>query len=387
VENSFRKREQDIKLKVGNLTDITMKSSRRPGSNQTLSKRILPKERNESMSRKGDQQIMPTRTNRTLAHRATRVFKESIANSAHLLVFASLTVALTFASIVSAKHFGDWAAPVNAESMPGTNSELNTTSNEGYPIQSPDGLSLYIVSDRPGGMGGLDIWVASRASTDEPWGAPENLGPTVNSAAFDWSPTPVPGHGLFFVSTRADSCGLDDIYFTRFRQGAWEEPQNVGCQINSTASESGPSYFEDESGHGILYFSSNRAGGFEPGGTDPDNYFSVDFGPAQLAPGLNTASNDVRPNVRKDGREIVFDSSRPGGFGGLDIWTSSRETTGDAWSTPTNLGPLINSASTDARATLSRDGLTMYFGSGRAGGNGLSDIYMTTRGKLKGNER
>jgi Tol biopolymer transport system component len=307
---------------------------------------------------------------------------------ARLLVFASITVALTFASIASAKHFGEWGAPVNAESIPGTSSELNTTSDEGYPILSPDGLSLYIVSNRPGGFGGLDIWVASRASTDDPWGAPENLGPTVNSRAFDWSPTPVPGHGLFFVSTRADSCGLDDIYFTRFKNGAWEEPQNVGCQINSTASESGPSYFEDESGHAILYFSSNRAGGFEPGGIDPDIYFSVDFGPAQLAPGLNTAFNDVRPNVRKDGLEIVFDSTRqPGGFGGLDIWTSSRETTADDWSTPTNLGPLINSAATDARATLSRDGLTMYFGSGRAGGDGLSDIYMTSREKLKGNER
>ena len=303
---------------------------------------------------------------------------------ARLLVFISIALAMTFTSLVSAKHFGDWGAPVNAESIPGTSSELNTTSNEGYPIQSPDGLSLYIVSDRPGGFGALDIWVARRAHRDDPWGAPENLGLPVNSSANDWSPTPVPGHGLFFVSTRADSCGLDDIYFTRFKHGAWEEPQNVGCQINSTAGESGPSYFEDDCGHAILYFSSNRAGGFEAGGIDPDIYFSVDFGPAQFAPGLNTAFNDVRPNVRKDGREIVFDSNRPGGFGGLDILTASRETTADDWSTPTNLGPLINSAATDARATLSRDGLTMFFGSGRPGGDGQSDIYMTSRERLRG---
>jgi WD40 repeat protein len=99
----------------------------------------------------------------------------------------------------------------------------------------------------------------------------------------------------------------------------------------------------------------------------------------------NTAFNDVRPYVRKDGLEIVFDSNRPGGFGGLDILTASRETTADDWSMPTNLGPMINSAATDARATLSRDGLTLFFGSGRAGGDGQSDIYMTTREKLKGN--
>jgi Tol biopolymer transport system component len=303
-----------------------------------------------------------------------------------LQFFITVAAAMAFTSIVSAKHFGDWGAPVNAESIPGTSSELNTTANEGYPILSPDGLSLYLVSDRPGGMLGLDIWVSSRASTDDPWGAPENLGLPVNSNANDWSPTPVPGHGLFFVSTRTGGCGLDDIYFTRFKNGAWEEPQNVGCQINSTAFDFGPSYFEDESGNAILYYSSNRTGGFEAGGSDQDIYFSVNFGPAQLAPGLNTALNDVRPYVRKDGREIVFDSNRLGGFGLLDIYTASRATTADQWSTPTNLGPLINSTANDARPTLSRDGLTLFFGSNRGGGDGLSDIYTSTREKLTGND-
>jgi hypothetical protein len=61
----------------------------------------------------------------------------------------------------------------------------------------------------------------------------------------------------------------------------------------------------------------------------------------------------------------------------------SGETTADDWSAPTNLGPLVNSPATDARATLSRDGLTMYFNSTRAGG--LADIYVTSRKKLTGN--
>lgn len=192
----------------------------------------------------------------TLARRASKRMQTSMATStgrgvprSRPLVFIGIAVALTFATLVSAKHFGEWGSPVNAESIPGTSSELNTTFNEGYPILSPDGLSLYIVSDRPGGAGTLtlDIWVAHRASTDDPWGAPENLGLPVNSSVHDHSPTPVPGHGLFFVSARDGGCGGDDIYFTRFKDGAWEEPQNVGCQINSTAGESSPSYFEDDS--------------------------------------------------------------------------------------------------------------------------------------------
>ena len=297
-----------------------------------------------------------------------------------LVVLIVIAAAMALTTFVSAKYFDNWGVPVNAESIPGTSSDLNTTANEGYPIMSPDGLTLYLVSDRPSGMGALDILAAHRASTDDAWGDPENLGLPINSSANDWSPTPVPGHGLFFVSTRADSCGLDDIYFTRFKNGSWEEPQNVGCQINSAAFDFGPSYFEDESGNGILYFSSNRAG-------SQDIYSCVDFGPAQLVPELNTTLNDVRPNVRKDGLEIVFDSNRSGTFGLLDIYTASRATTADQWSTPTNLGSLINSTGNDARPTLSRDGLTLLFGSNRAGGDGQSDIYISRRENLTGNDQ
>ena len=154
--------------------------------------------------------------------------KHHLNRSRIFIVCAGVAAAVALTSIVSAKHFSEWGAPLNAESIPGTSSELNTAFNDGYSIQSPDGLSLYIVSDRsPGGLGMFDIWVATRASTNEPWGAPENLGPPVNSSARDWSPTPVPGHGLFFVSSRDGGCGLDDIYFTRFKNGAWVEPQNV----------------------------------------------------------------------------------------------------------------------------------------------------------------
>ena len=79
--------------------------------------------------------------------------------SGRSLILISIAIATTFTSLVAAKHFGDWGTPVNMESIPGTSSELNTTANEGYPVLSPDGLSLYQVSDRPGGSGALDIWV------------------------------------------------------------------------------------------------------------------------------------------------------------------------------------------------------------------------------------
>ena len=104
---------------------------------------------------------------------------------------------------------------MSAEAAPGTSAELNTPYLDGCPIVSPEGLRLYIASNRPGGEGGLDIWVAHRASTSAPWGAPQNLGRPVNSEADDFCPTPLRGGGLLFVSSRPGYCGGPDIFIAR----------------------------------------------------------------------------------------------------------------------------------------------------------------------------
>ena len=70
----------------------------------------------------------------------------------------------------------EWSAPVNLGPT------INTEFNEQGPTLSNDELSLYFGSDRSGGIGGFDIWVAKRACTGCPWEAPTNLGPVVNSA-------------------------------------------------------------------------------------------------------------------------------------------------------------------------------------------------------------
>ena len=78
---------------------------------------------------------------------------------------------------------------------------------------SPDNLTLLFSSDRPGGSGGMDMWMATRASEDSPWGAPVNLGPTVNSAAWDLSPRiSADGLTLYFHSARPGGFGNEDIW-------------------------------------------------------------------------------------------------------------------------------------------------------------------------------
>ena len=57
---------------------------------------------------------------------------------------------------------------------------VNSSYRECDPSLSADGLELYFNCIRAGGSGGMDLWVAKRASVDEDWEQPENLGPTVN---------------------------------------------------------------------------------------------------------------------------------------------------------------------------------------------------------------
>jgi Tol biopolymer transport system component len=256
---------------------------------------------------------------------------------------------------------------------------VNTSALEGCPIESPDGLSLFFASNRAGGQGGLDIWMSYRDGTSESWRDPVNLPPPVNSAFDDFCPTPLPDGELFFVSRRPGGCGENsaDIYRTQLdpNQG-WLEPVHLQCGVNSAGDEFSPSYVP--AGGGMLFFSSNRDGTHKIYACprQPDSSFGAPVEVTELnAPGFNT----FRPNVSEDGLEIVFDSDRLGGLGGPDIWSATRSSVSNAWSAPLNLGQNVNSDLAETRASLSRDGRRLTFGSTRPGGQGSSDIYVSTR--------
>lgn len=302
------------------------------------------------------------------------MMKRSRAGSPRIVLGAlSCVAAATLATALYAAEFGDWSAPVSAEQ--GADPSLNTAFNDGCPILSPDGLSLYMATNRPGGAGGLDIWVARRESTTAGWGAPEPLPAPINTADNEFCPTPVRGKRLFFV--RAPAPGTTgDIYQSRLDNDGWREPERLPDTVNSPAQEWSPAYFEDEAGNEVLYFSSTRAG-------PQAIYASVNFGPAQAIVELNAGGDAARPNVRKDGREIVFDSTRLPNLGGPDIWIASRGSTSEPWSAPRHLASVSSSAA-DSRASLSWDGTFLLLGSVRAPGEGSADIYVSTRSRLTG---
>jgi hypothetical protein len=289
--------------------------------------------------------------------------------------------------------WSDWSPAVSIEiSTPGADPEFNTASLDGCPFIAPDGRQFFMASNRPGGQGGIDIWISTRERTSDPWGPPVNLGAPVNSATDDFCPTMSrDGRTLYFVSRRQDGiqgidwCGGSDIYVARARDdGGFDAVEHLGCTVNSTADEFSPFPLLEPGAGPVLYFSSTRPGL----GTGGDLYQSAShggvFGPAELVPNVNSTVDDGQPNLRHDGLELFFYSSRAvaGAQGGNDIYVATRASLADAWSTPSNLGPNVNSPASETRPSLSWDLLTLYFGSTRPGGEGGSDIYLTTRTRL-----
>jgi hypothetical protein len=277
--------------------------------------------------------------------------------------------------------FGPWSAPVNV------GAPVNSADSDFGPNLSRDGLSLYFSSNRPGGWGGNDIWVAQRAKRKDPWGEPRNLGAPVNTPGLDQGPTlSRDGRSLYFFNDRPGGFGAIDLYVSHRRDRhddfGWEEPQNLGPMINSAAVEAGAALFE----HGdtlTLYFQSNRPNGI--GGYDiyvSERHRGGDFEAPLLVEELSTPFDDRVPAIRGDGLEIFLDSDRPGTLGGFDIWSPVRATTCDRWSPPTNL-TILNTPGFDGRPAPTFDGRSLYFFSNRPGGFGGNDLYISTRERLE----
>jgi WD40-like Beta Propeller Repeat len=291
-------------------------------------------------------------------------------------------VAAAGSSLQSTEIYGEWSSPINV------GPPVNTEYNDNYAILSRDELTMYFTSDRLGGVGGDDLWFTTRASLEDPWGDPENMSALNSTVADSLAVLSSDEHVMFFHSTRTGGCGAGDIWMTRRhnrRSQEWGPPVNLGCVVNTGATEIAPAFFENpETGQVTLFYGSNR-----PGSQVFDVYASVVgedgyFGPGALVPEFSSPGRDTRIFIRKDGLEVFITSDRTGGQGLIDIWTSTRETLSDPWPTPIDVPSPVNSGCDDGSPWLSRDGTTLYFFSSRAVGTecGKRDIWYTTRVKI-----
>ncbi len=135
---------------------------------------------------------------------------------------------------------------------------VNSAAWDSQPWISPDGQWLFFASDRPGGYGGTDIYIVRR-NPDGSWGTAQNAGPTINSPYDEMSPSLAPDNQTFyFASNRPGGSGGFDIYTAQFHDGKFDNVHRVEIGINSPADEL---FFVALPNSNVAYFASNRPGG------------------------------------------------------------------------------------------------------------------------------
>jgi hypothetical protein len=238
---------------------------------------------------------------------------------------------------------------------------------------------------------------AQVAQADFVFGAPENLGPVINSSVYEGA-----GHGfsddglsLAFVRQPSGANYVEGYLATRPTiDSPWEAPENHGVIDDLETAFIRPDvrvcFTELMSPDGLeAYFGSTRAGGY--GGVDiwmmergtPKSEWES---PVNLGPTVNSTGDDWQIVLSPDGLELYFcdDSSspRPGGLGSVDLWVTKRTSIGEPWTEPVNLGPAVNSSGWDSAPYLSSDGLLLFFDSDRSAGYGSWDLYVSKRASL-----
>jgi hypothetical protein len=259
---------------------------------------------------------------------------------------------------------------------------VNSSSGDGSPSISADGLELYFGSLRGGWS---DIWVTRRKSIDDEWGEPVNLGSAVNNSAAWDSEASISADGLelYFASDRTGGTGGYDLWVTRraTTNDAWGTPINLGPDINTSVDDTDVCISAD----GLsLYIESYRNGGHGRNdlwvtnrATSSDPWGEL----VNLGSIVNSSASDGAPSISADGLVLFFSdhpNPRPGGHGSTDIWMMRRSTTSDPWGEPINLGPTVNSSSNDQGPNISSDGSTLYFFSRRSGGYGDFDLWQVS---------
>ncbi|HUU19026.1 MAG TPA: hypothetical protein VMW72_17880 [Sedimentisphaerales bacterium] len=234
------------------------------------------------------------------------------------LVLVGLVAAIVLGGVERAK----------AESIMSEPTNVGPVINDAYDVQecdfSHDGLELYFSAHRPDEYGKRDIYVARRETINDPWQEPVNLGPNVNSSGSEVEPS-ISGNGL-------------ELYF-----GCWDD---WNLRVCTRPSKDAP------------WSSPVKIG--PPVGSDE--------------PAMEDGSDDAwAPDISADGLSLYFASTRVGGYGGTDIWVATRATTVDPWGEPVNLGPNVNSSSGDLEPCISTDGLTLVFN------RGLRNMMAATR--------
>jgi hypothetical protein len=208
----------------------------------------------------------------------------------------------------------------------------------------------------------MDFWPPTITGS---WSQPVPLPYPVNTSGAEDSPFILPDNQtLYFFFTPDVSIpagkqildGVTGIWVTHRSGGTWTEPERVRLSDPDELALDGCEFIRGD----LMYFCTTRKG-----------FIGIEWFSAKLMDGVwqdwGYASDDLKYNeyqvgelhITADGQELFFHSSRPGGYGGLDIWVSQKTPTG--WGKPVNLGPAVNTSADEGWPFINSDGQELWF--------------------------
>jgi len=207
---------------------------------------------------------------------------------------------------------------------------------------------------------------------------PVNLGPVINTELRQVEPSfTADGRAMYFNCQMRPGPGGNDICVTRLigtlEERRWTPPEIVASGVISLTDTFDVEPVISLDGKKLYFMSRDRPGGH--GGADiwySENVGGVWQAPKNLGPPFNGPFEDHCLFFSADGNEAFWTSTRPGGFGGNDIWTS-RKVDG-VWQAAVNLGQNVNSPYSDHHSLPSPDGKSLYVTSGRPGSPLLAGV-------------
>jgi hypothetical protein len=254
---------------------------------------------------------------------------------------------------------------------------LDSTLNDADPTLTGDQLELYFSSNRvTTGFGNTDIYRSVRANLAAPWGAPD-LVPELSSIGFDDSPE-VSSDGLTLWLTTTRDVATNRVYVATRpdRTSVWGTPTFV-AELSSTLLDTNLAI----SGDGLVAMIEHQTA---TSSNDYDLYehrratLTDPWGPERHVVEISSPSNENGQCLDEHGLVVYFTSDRPGTQGVFDIYTATRPTLGDSFSTPVRVDEL-DTPYDDGNPFLTRDGHAIYWSSDRPPNGGGRDLWFATR--------
>ncbi len=255
---------------------------------------------------------------------------------------------------------------------------INSSDSEYAPVITPDGRYMYFSSLRRSEFNKENIFLSMQ--TNQVWSNPVQIDELCTDRNESLASLSADGNTAYLFGYYGKTNTNGDIYSSSLKNGRWTKPALIK-EVSSDFYDLQPYVWRDK----VMFFTSNRHGMND----NYDIYISemrngVWTTPVNLGPVINTSLDEQSPFLSPCGKYLYFASFGHNSYGGNDIFVSERiGNSWTEWSEPQNMGPIINSVKDDRYYTISPDGQYAYLSSNRAGGMGQEDIYFLDLGLLQ----